>query len=496
VATNFATFEAGSNTDGLIWPQAWTARLSEPIPIGPIVYFRIVFGLAMCAWTTKAIADGWVERYFVAPVFHLKYPGFSWVGAWPGEWMHWHFYGLLAASIAVTLGLAYRLSALLVAVGFTHVLLIDKTLYQNHYYLICLLAWILVFLPAGRARSLDALVRPTIKSNTAPRWTLWLLRFQFAVPYFYGGIAKLEADWLRGQPMRASLAARSDAPLIGQFLGQEWSLWLIVYGGLLFDLLIVPVLLWHKTRPLAFVLVLAFHLTNAAAFDIGVFPWLMGLATVIFFPPELLQRYLRLDPVRDEVLSAESATPAATPLRRFGVIALGAYVAIQLLLPLRHFAYPGGVNWTEQGHYFAWHMMLRGKQSALRLYATDPATGRTGTIDLRNYLSEHQTARCARDPDMIYQLCQFIRQDLAKRGYSSVEIRVLSLVSLNGRKPQLLIDPSVDLAAAEPPGLGCPWIMPLTEPLRAEAWDVPLNEWERHVKLPAKFSGGHINVKP
>jgi hypothetical protein len=471
-------------------------RLSELIPIGPIVYFRIVFGLAMCAWTTKAIAEGWVDRFFLKPVFHLKYPGFSWVEVWPGEWMHWHFYGLLAASMGVTLGLAFRLSALLVAVGFTHVFLIDKTLYQNHYYLICLLAWILVFLPAGRALSLDALLRPALRTNTAPRFTLWLLRFQIAVPYFYGGIAKLEADWLRGQPMRASLASRSDAPLIGQFLGQEWSLWVIVYGGLLFDLLIVPALLWHKTRPLAFVLVLAFHLTNAAAFDIGVFPWLMGLATVIFFPPELLQRFLRLDPVRGETVSTKSTTSMATPFRRFGVIALGAYVVIQLIVPLRHFVYPGPVNWTEQGHYFAWHMMLRGKESALRLYATDPATGRTGTIDLRNYLSEHQTARCARDPDMIYQLCQFIRQDLATRGYPKVEVRALSLVSLNGRKPQLLIDPSVDLAAAAPPSLGCAWIMPLTEPLRTEAWNVPLEEWERHLKLPAMFSAGPANVEP
>jgi hypothetical protein len=496
VATNSATFKKRPDIDGLRRSQSLSEHISELIPIGPIVYFRIVFGLAMCAWTAKAIAEGWVERYFVEPVFHLKYPGFSWVGVWPGEWMHWHFYALLAASIGVTLGLAYRLSALLVAVGFTYLFLIDKTLYQNHYYLICLLAWIVAFLPAGRALSLDALLRPAIRTNTAPRWTLWLLRFQIAVPYFYGGIAKLEADWLRGRPMRASLAARSDAPLIGQFLGQKWALWVIVYGGLLFDLLIVPALLWRKTRPLAFVLALAFHLTNAAAFDIGVFPWLMGLATVIFFPPELLQRILRLDPVRADESSAESATSAITGLRPFGVIALGAYVAIQLIVPLRHVVYPEPANWTEQGHYFAWHMMLRGKQSALRLYATDPATGRTGTIDLRNYLGEHQTARCARDPDMIYQLCQYIRHDLEKRGYSSVEIRALSIVSLNGRKPQLLIDPNVDLAAAERPGLSCPWIMPLTEPLRTKAWDVPLEDWERHLELPSMSSGGPDKVRP
>ncbi len=466
------------------------AQLSQPIPIGPIVYFRIIFGLAIGAWAAKAIAEESVSRYYIEPVFHLKYPEFAWVSVWPGEWMQWHFLTLLAASIGVAVGLAYRLSALLVAVGFTQLFLADKTLYQNHYYLICLLSWIAVILPAGNALSVDALLRPAIRTNFAPAWTLWLVRFQIAVPYIYGGIAKLDADWLRGQPMRTSLAARSDAPLVGQFLGQEWCLWLIVYGGLLFDLLIVPALLWRKTRPLAFVFVLAFHLTNAAVFDIGVFPWLMGLLAVIYFPPELLQRLLRLEPaVPGEQLPVESAASWARKLHPFGAILLGIYVALQLLVPLRHFAYHGSANWTEQGHYFAWHMMLRGKQCGLRLYATDPATGRTGTIDLRNYLSEHQTAHCAHDPDMIYQLCQFIRNDLAQRGYGNLEIRALALASLNGRKPQLLIDPMVNLAAAEPPGLGCPWIMPLTEPLRERAWDLPLDQWEEHLELPDMFAG-------
>jgi hypothetical protein len=84
---------------------------------------------------------------------------------------------------------------------------------------------------------------------------------------------------------------------------------------------------------------------------------------------------------------------------------------------------------------------------------------------------------------MIYQLCQFVRNRLAQRGYADVEIRVLALVSLNGRKPQLLVDPAVDLAAAKPPGSGCPWIMPLTEPFRVQAWDVPLDKWEEHLEL-------------
>ncbi|MEX2169339.1 MAG: HTTM domain-containing protein [Pirellulales bacterium] len=472
----------------------WLSHWEDSIPIGPIVYFRIVLGLAVLAWSIEVIAKGGVNLFYVDPVYHFKYHGFGWVAAWPGEAMHWHFYVLAAAALGMVLGFAYRVSALVVAAGFTHAFLVDKALYQNHYYLMCLLAWIAVVLPAHRALSVDCLLRPSLRSSTAPAWTLWLLRFQIAIPYVYGGIAKLEADWLRGQPMRASLAARTDVPIVGSFLDQEWFLWFIVYGGLLFDLLIVPALLWSRTRPVAFVLAAMFHLTNASLFPIGVFPWLMALATVLFFPPEILQRLLRLRP-RVEIPDpppSSSGEGLGEGENRWRSSILGAlllaYVGVQLVFPLRHLVYPGSANWTEQGHGFSWHMMLRGKRSGVRLYATDPKTGRTGTIDLRAYLSDHQTARFGRDPAMIHQLCQYIAKDLAQRGYPNVELRAFALSSLNGRKPQLLIDPEVDLAAVDAPGIGCDWIMPLTEPLRDEAWDVPLEEWERHVPIPDAIS--------
>jgi hypothetical protein len=499
--------------------RAWLSGLDEPIPIGPIVYFRIIFGLAILAWTTKMIADGSVDQLYIEPVFHFPYPLFDWVGPLPGQWMHWEFFALAAASVGMIIGFAYRACALLVAVSFTHVFLIEKTLYQNHYYLMCLLAWIAVLLPAHRALSVDSLLRPSLQRSTVSAWTLWLLRFQIAIPYLYGGLAKLEPDWLRGQPMRTTLAAGAEAPFLGQLLNHEWCVWLIVYGGLLFDLLIVPALLWSRTRPLAFLLALGFHLTNATIFNIGVFPWLMGLATVLFFPPELLQRLLRLDRakgVRCRLsgvsgqgsgfgVQGSAITYSHTHLLTYSL--LFSYVVWQVVFPFRHFVYPGRATWTEQGHYFAWHMKLRGKNCALQVYATDPRSGRTGTIDLRDYISEHQV-RFARDPAMIHELCQFIAQDTAKRGYPDVELRVWALVALNGRKPQLLIDPAVDLAHEEPPGFGCDWIMPLTEPLRHDAWDVPLEKWEEHFQLPetlaqrlavstssraaaAKLPGGH-----
>ncbi len=66
---------------------------------------------------------------------------------------------------------------------------------------------------------------------------------------------------------------------------------------------------------------------------------------------------------------------------------------------------------------------------------------------------------------MILQFAHHLRRELRDQGYEDIQIRARALVSLNGRRRQLLIDPTVDLAS-EPATIGtAPWILPLVEPL-------------------------------
>lgn len=457
--------------------------LLSPVDIDFLVYFRVIFGGVMLYWVVKYCVDDLVTAYYVAPRFHFHYFGFAWVHPWADPWMHRHFYALGLFAVLMILGCCYRLSSLLFALGFTYVFLIDKCLYQNHYYLVCLVAWLMTLLPAHRAFSLDALLRPKSRQQRVPSWILWLLRFQVGLPYFFGGIAKLNPDWLAGEPMRTMLAERATFPVVGSFFTEEWCVQLFVWGGLLFDLFVVPALLWARTRRLAFAVAVCFHLMNAWLFTIGIFPWFMILATVIYFPPGSLRKRFRQAPL-------QTIEPADMPTGQYRfrgkliACVLSVYVIVQLVMPLRHFVQAGNPSWTEEGHYFAWHMLLRGKKSAVRYYARDPNTGRTGTIDLRDYVTPFQLSRCSRDPRMLHELAQFIAADLRKLGFANVEIRVLALVSMNGRKPQLMIDPNVDLAD-EPITWKQPhWIVPLREPLRDVPWDAPLSEWERLLAPP------------
>ena len=53
-------------------------------------------------------------------------------------------------------------------------------------------------------------------------------------------------------------------------------------------------------------------------------------------------------------------------------------------------------------------------------------------------------------------------------GRGDVEVRARIIASLNGREPQPLIDPNVDLTEVPYPRLGhADWILPLEVPLRA-----------------------------
>lgn len=455
-------------------------QLFRPVDISFLVFFRISFAVIALWHIWRLWTTGAISYYYIEPPFHFTFNGFSWVKPWTGNGMYWHFGIMAVLAFGIMIGACYRLCAVLFCVGFVYEFLLEKGLYQNHYYLLCLISAFMIFLPAHRYASVDACLRPSLRTRLVPAWTLWLLRAQLSIVYFYGGLAKVNADWVRGQPVRLGLAERADMPFVGHYFTEEWMVQFFVWGGLLFDLLIVPALLWSRTRILAYLVALAFHLINSVMWQIGVFPWFMILATLIFFPPDFPRRIIltRRTRLPDEPYDG----PPLSQKQRWIVGVLGIYMAIQLLVPFRHYLYPGDVSWTEEGHRFAWHMMLRGKSAAIRFYGTDRVSRRTAPIPVRPFLTERQIEKLGKEPDMILEFSHFLADELARRGHEDIEIRALVLVSLNGRKAQLFIDPMIDLLA-EKRGLWrrYPWIVPLKEPLRRDAWVVPIMQWEKEV---------------
>ena len=371
------------------WLQVVRETASTRVDGGSIVAFRVIFGLLGVLVVARFVAHGWIGPLYVEPDHHFSYLGFGWVQPWPGWWMHAHFIVLGLLSLGIASGYRLRLCAALFCVGFTYVELIDRTTYLNHYYLMSLVSLLLAVLPSSRA--------------AAPLWTIWVLRAQIGIVYAFAGMAKLNADWLfHALPMRIWLYQHGDLPLLGPMLQEAWVAYAMSWGGAIFDLFTVPALLWRRARPFAYAMLVTFHLATWALFpQLGVFPWLMIGLSLVFFDPDWPRRLLWFLP-RRRVAPIIQADAGRWHIRAT-LVALALFAAVQLALPLRHFAYPGNVRWNEEGYRFAWRVMLSEKVGFVQYRVRDLGTDQSWLVEPGDYLTPLQVERMSFQPDMIQQ---------------------------------------------------------------------------------------------
>ena len=357
--------------------------------------------------------------------------------------MYFYFALMGIFGLLVTVGYKYRFSMVCYALMWSCVYLMQKTSYNNHYYLMMLLCWLMVFLPAHRWFSVDANRNPAIKSASVARWVYLVVILQIWIVYTFASIAKIYPDWLDGSVTALFMKGKSDYWLIGDFLQLSWVHHSMAYIGILFDLLIVPLLLWKRTRFVAFCISVFFHLFNSVVFQIGIFPYMSIAFALFFFSSETLQR--RFLPKKKIYTEGEIKVPSNSS---WLLTAFSVYFIIQIALPLRHWAFQDDVLWNEEGHRLAWRMMLRSKSGSLTVYTQEVGTGLRNNYDYRSMLTKKQRRSIRNKPDMIWQLAQRIKQKEAEQG-KDVAVYVTSRIKVNGGSYFPFIDPEVDLAAEE-----------------------------------------------
>lgn len=437
--------------------------LFKSVDISSLAFFRIAFGLIMCWEVCRYFYYGWIKRYWIDPDFYFTYGYFHWLSPWDGNLMYIHFFFLGVLAIFIALGLFYRLSVILFFVGFTYVFLLDKSNYLNHFYLISLLSFLMIWLPANRKYSIDAALFPKIKSDTVAFWNILALQLQLGVAYFFGGIAKINGDWLRGQPMSEWLLDVADMPIIGKYFSHPSAGLFFSYSGLLLDLLIVPFLFWRKTRVAAFIVICSFHFMNANLFKIGIFPWFMMAATTIYFRPDWFSNCLNFikKKINPKHLIKEDKKVDNYTISKPLFYGFIIYFAIQLLYPLRHNFIPGNVSWTEEGHRYAWHMKLRQKNAKVKFRVVDNETNETRKINPKGKLSKRQARKMSTRPDMILQYAHHLTKKYNKKGDKDISVYVDAKAKLNDRDYQELIDPKIDLSKQAYNVFKNDWITPL-----------------------------------
>ncbi len=416
--------------------------LYKRVDNAPLIVFRIFFGFLIAAEAWGAIATGWVKRTLIEPEFTFNFIGFDFLQPLPGDWMYMYFGVMGLAGVFVMIGYKYRLNIILYTLLWSAVYLMQKTSYNNHYYLLILLLVFMAVVPAHRYKSVDVKLNPKLQSNDMPNWVIIFIIGQLWIVYTYASLAKLYPDWLDATVPKILMSSKAHFYIIGDFLQQAWVHYSIAYFGILFDLLIVPLLLWKKTRNIAFFGSIFFHLFNSFVFHIGIFPFMSLAFTVFFYPAKTIRNlFLKSKPFYDE---NELRIPSYHSLRS-GFIIL--WLFVQIVLPLRHWFIKGDVLWTEEGHRMSWRMMLRTKQSNTSIKIVNKSTQDIFYVNKNDYLTRKQQKMLAK-PDGIWQFCQRLKEEYAEKG-QEVEIYVNALVSVNGGELKPLIDKDYNMAEAE-----------------------------------------------
>ncbi len=114
-------------------------------------------------------------------------------------------------------------------------------------------------------------------------------------------------------------------------------------------------------------------------------------------------------------------------------------------------------------------MMLHSKVGDVTFEITDPQTGTTWDVDPGTYLTSFQEGNMRGHPDMILRSSHLLADECRVDGYDDVEVRAQSMISLNAREPQPIVDPTVNLAAEELTVANASWITSLEEQERLAA---------------------------
>lgn len=419
--------------------QRWITHAASPVDPASFTAFRAAFGLLLFAESARFFLNDWIQAHLRGPTYHFIWPGFDWVQPAPGIGLEVIFsvLGIAAVVCAFARGWMVRVSAILLAFGWTYVSLLDQALFLNHHYLAVLLCLGIAAMPV----------------DIVPRWGLWWFRGLLVCVYFWAGVSKLDGDWAAGMPLAMSLELSALGPTLDsqtlRLVG------LVGSWGIIGLELGTPVLFaFPRSRYAAMFAYVAFHLSTMALYNIGIFPW-MSLALLSVWLPENWPR--RWGGVW---------TAPARPVRRNRMMypAMAALVVLGLL-PIRGLLSEGNAAWTMEGARMNWRLLVSHKTGWVRYrVSVEGQEGETEVSPL-TVLTPWQASKMARSPFLIRQFAQWLSQEQARRGLPPIEVRADSSVSLNGRAPTSLVNPRVDLAAVTDEQALFSWVMPLKEPL-------------------------------
>ncbi|MEO0896984.1 MAG: HTTM domain-containing protein [Bacteroidota bacterium] len=444
---------------------------SKTTDAAPLALFRILFGLMMAISILRFYLNGWIEKLYLEPAFHFTYLGFEWVKPL-GGFTYFIFLICGISALLVAAGFKYRFAIVSFFLSFTYIELMDKTTYLNHYYFVSVMSFLMIFLPAHKAYSVDAARNESIRFQFIPQWSEDAIKLMLFIVYFYAGLAKLNSDWmLEAMPLKIWLPSKYATPIIGDLLQESWVHYLFSWFGAIYDLSI-GFLLWNKrTVWIGFFAVVVFHLMTALLFPIGMFPFIMILSTMIFLPVSFHNRILTFFSTafrtKGQIFKNGKKYISKANWQSQGLkYVLLLFFVLQVLIPFRYLLYPGELFWTEEGFRFSWRVMLMEKAGYTAFVIEDPDKGHRFYVENSRFLTPFQEKQMSAQADFILEYAHFLEETYKAEGIRDPKVFVESYVALNGRRSRVFVDPKVDLTTIRRSLSARDWILPFEDEIK------------------------------
>lgn len=454
--------------------------LSEPIDGHVLGLFRIIFGLFMAFEALVYFRMGLIDQGLLAPKMLFRFDGLAWLPTPPRPVLIAALSVMGFSGLFIALGVWFRQACWAFVLSLSLIFFQEKSYYNNHIYLFILLGILLSFTRADHFLSLRS---QSGRYSLVPRWQQFILQAQFMIVYFYGGLTKLKPDWLfLKEPVISLVNSLPGSHWLAPVLKNGFGINLLTYGGLLIDIL-APLLLWYKPlRRWALIPFAAFHLANSRIFsDIGIFPFVMLCALILFFETQELPWLRRKAGVLKATDGAEqkkqdkrnrAAQPSAeirtdvvagTPVWMKRVL-IG-YFIFQLLFPFRGFFLPNDMDWTGVAKNFSWRMKVDTRPIEEFAFTVEhPVTHQLMAVEVGTFANEMQIMNISNDARSVAAFARMLKKEAAAKGVPDAIVKARIRVRYNGRPAQFFVNPEMDLSAVKyNPFEKMSWVTPLQE---------------------------------
>ena len=177
---------------------------------------------------------------------------------------------------------------------------------------------------------------------------------------------------------------------------------------MLYDISIPFLLLYKKTRWLAFGVVIFFHVFTHVLFPIGMFPYIMIVSALIFFDTEFHLKLIAFikrilggirERINKKLQTIEVVEIYPFKSQKITLLVLTVFFFVQLVFPFRYLTYPGELFWTEEGYRFSWRVMLMEKMGYANFKIVDKNTGDSFYINNEDFLTPFQEKQMSFQPE-------------------------------------------------------------------------------------------------